>query len=81
MVCEFGDPTITFPKATVAGVAVIAGCVPVPVNAIDMGDPGALLVIEMFPGALPVATGANIAVNVEFAPAAIEMGSVNPLTE
>ncbi|MFZ0821190.1 MAG: hypothetical protein WAM91_14060 [Candidatus Acidiferrales bacterium] len=46
-----------------------------------MGDPGALLVIEMFPGALPVATGANIAVNVEFAPAAIEMGSVNPLTE
>jgi hypothetical protein len=80
-VCEFGNPTVTFPKATDEGVAVMAGCVPVPVIPIVMGEPGALLVIEMVPAGLPVTRGANFAEIVELPPAAIEIGSVNPLTE
>jgi len=72
---------VTFPKATDDGVVVITGCVPVPVMEIVMGDPGALLVIEMLPAGLPGAVGANAAEMVVLAPAAIEIGNVNPLTE
>jgi hypothetical protein len=74
-------PTATFPNARLAGFAVSPDCTPVPVIAIVMGEPGALLVIEMLPAGLPIAAGANFAVIVEFAPVAIDIGSVNPLTE
>jgi hypothetical protein len=81
MVCEFGEPIVTFPKPTVDGVAVMAGCVPVPLNEIFVGDVGALLVIVMFPAGLPAEVGAKVAVIDELAPAATEIGNVNPLTE
>jgi hypothetical protein len=55
--------------------------IPVPFIAIESGDPGALLVMEIFPTGLPVASGANFAVIVDVPPEAIVMGSVNPLTE
>lgn len=81
IVCELLLPTRTLPKLTLVGFADRADCTPVPVIAIVVGDDAALLVIDMLPARLPVVAGANFAVNVEFAPAAIEMGSVNPLTE
>jgi hypothetical protein len=81
IVCELLLPTRTLPKLSLVGFAVRLDWTPVPVMAIVVGDDAALLVIEMLPAGLPVAAGANLAVNVEFAPAAIEIGSVNPLTE
>jgi hypothetical protein len=81
IVCEPLLPTTTFPNATLVGFADREDCTPVPVIAIAVGDVDALLVIEMLPAGLPVAAGANFAENVEFAPPAIVMGSVNPLTE
>jgi hypothetical protein len=81
MVCEPLLPTTTLPNATLDGFADKPGCTPVPVIGIVIGDPGALLVIEMFPAGLPVAAGVNFAVNVEFPPEPIEIGRVNPLTE
>ena len=42
------------------------------------GDPGALLAIEMLPEALPLAVGANFAVNDVLPPAMIVVGMVNP---
>jgi hypothetical protein len=80
-VCDPLLPTITLPKLRLVGFADRADCTPVPVIAIVVGDDGALLVIDMLPAELPVAAGANFAVIVVFAPAAIEMGSANPLTE
>ena len=52
-------PTRTLPKLTLEGFAESVACVPVPLNEIMAGDPGALLVIEMLPEALPVVVGAN----------------------
>ena len=81
IVCELLAPTATLPKPTMLGFAVNPGCTPVPVIAIVSGDPGALLVIVMVPMGLPAESGVNFAVIVELAPAAIVIGSVNPLTE
>jgi hypothetical protein len=39
-----------------------------------VGEVGALLVMEMLPEALPAVVGVNVAVNVVFAPALIEVG-------
>jgi hypothetical protein len=50
----------------------------VPLSAIVSGEPGALLVIEMLPEVLPVAAGANLAVNEVFEPALIVTGVVRP---
>jgi hypothetical protein len=49
---------------------------PVPVSAIVAGDPGALLVMEMLPGALPAEVGVNVTVNMLFAPALMVFGAV-----
>ena len=57
-------PTATFPKLTLAGLALSVPCVPVPLRAIVAGEPGALLVIEMLPVALPADVGANVTVKV-----------------
>ena len=43
------------------------------------GDPGALLAMEMLPAALPVEVGANAALKVVLAPAAIVAGVARPL--
>ena len=39
------------------------------------GDRGALLVIEMLPGVLPAAVGANVTVKTLFAPALMVVGA------
>jgi hypothetical protein len=72
-------PTCTLPKLTLAGLALSPPCVPVPLNAIARGDPGALLAIEMLPLTLPAAVGAKPAVNDALCPALIVTGAVIPL--
>jgi len=72
-------PTATLPKLTLVVFGVRAPCVPVPLKAIVKGEPGALLVIETLPLALPATVGVNFAVNEMFAPALIVMGTVSPL--
>jgi hypothetical protein len=51
----------------------------VPLSAIANGDPGALLVIDILPLALPAATGAKPAVNDALCPALIVTGVDIPL--
>lgn len=71
---ELTVPSVTVPNATVAGVAAICACKPVPLNAMVAGEFGALLVIEMLPGVLPPAVGVNVTVKVVLEPALIEVG-------
>jgi len=78
IVCEFGKPSVTFPKLTVDGVAVIRGCVPVPLKEIVRVGFEALLVIVMLPEALPVEVGAKVAVKVLVWPAVNVTGGVSP---
>ena len=61
IVCGALLPTATFPKATLAGLALSCACTPVPLSAIAIGEPGALLVIETLPLELPVEAGENFA--------------------
>lgn len=55
----FVFPSVTFPKATEVGFAEICACKPVPLSGIVAGEPGALLVMEMLPEAVPAVVGAN----------------------
>lgn len=59
IVCDPPLPTRTLPKLKLEGVAVRVPCTAAPLKAIVAGDPGALLLIEMLPDALPVDAGAN----------------------
>ncbi len=77
--CELLVPVVTLPKAAVVGVAASCGCVPVPLQAIVVGEFGALLTIEMLPLALPAVVGANCALNVVLSPAPNVSGVLNPL--
>jgi hypothetical protein len=79
MVCELFVPVATLPNAAVVGVAASCACVPVPLNAIVVGEFGALLTIEMLPLAFPADVGANLALNVVLSPAPKVSGVVNPL--
>jgi len=72
-------PTATDPKFTLEGLAPTWPCIPVPDNAIDAGEPGALLTIEMLPVAAPAEVGANIAENEALLPALIVIGMLAPL--
>lgn len=74
-------PTETFPKATLAGLIVSCGCVavPDPLKAIESGELGALLTIEMLPVALPAEVGENLAVNDVLCPAFSVNGAVRPV--
>jgi len=74
-------PTLTFPKAMLAGLIVSWGCeaVPVPLRETTRGEPGALLVMETPPVALPAEVGANFAVNDALAFALIVCGKERPL--
>jgi len=65
-------PTATVPKFQLVGLAVRmnVAATPVPDRLTTVGEVGALLVIEMLPLALPVAAGANTALNDTLAPAA-----------
>jgi len=62
-------PTATFPKLTDGGVLAKPACVPAPVNAIIIGEFGALLATEMFPVAFPTDVGENCAVKLKLCPA------------
>src|SRR6266849_5968927 len=72
-------PTSTFPKLKLEGLAVSVPCTPVPLNATAAGDPGALLLMEMLPDALPVDAGKNCAVKEILEPALIVCGKLKPL--
>jgi hypothetical protein len=61
MVCELLLPTTTLPNVALDGVAAICAWVPVPLNARAIGEPGALLAIEMPPLALPAEDGVKLA--------------------
>jgi hypothetical protein len=61
-------PTTTLPKLTAEGVLANPGCVPAPVNAIDMGEFGALLEIETLPLALPTDVGENFVMKLMLCP-------------
>ena len=61
MVCELLLPITTLPNAALDGATAICGRVPVPLNAIAMGEPGALLTIEMLPLAVPAVDGVKLA--------------------
>lgn len=77
--CELLVPTTTLPKLALDGVTATCGCVPVPLNGIASGEPGALLLIEILPLALAVDAGANPAVNNALCPALMVRGVDNPL--
>jgi len=77
--CDPLLPTKTFPKLKPEGLAVSCPCTPVPLNTIVAGDPGALLVIEIFPVAPPVDAGANWVVKETLAPGLIVCGTFRPL--
>ena len=65
--CEELLPTLMLPKLTAVGLMLnsgcvgVCGCVPVPLKAIAMGEPGALLAIEMLPLAPPAEGGVKVA--------------------
>jgi hypothetical protein len=79
IVCELFVPVTTLPKAALEGVAVSCGCVAVPLRAMVIGEPGALLTIETLPLALPADVGANFAESVVVRPAPRVNGVVIPL--
>jgi hypothetical protein len=79
MACEFGAPTVTLPKLTLAGVNTSVGCVPVPFSEIVVTAFGALLFIVTDPVIAPAMEGVIDAVNVLVWPAANVSGVVSPL--
>ena len=78
MVCELLFPTTTLPKAVLDGAAAICACVPVPLNAMAMGAPAALLANEMLPLAPPAEDGVKLAESATFWPALSVVGVGNP---
>jgi hypothetical protein len=78
IVCELLFPVITLPKLTLDGFPESCGCTPVPLNGMDAGEPGALLVSEMLPEEFPAALGVNLAVKDVLPPAAIVAGIARP---
>jgi hypothetical protein len=75
-------PTATLPKATGDGLIVIVACVavPDPLKLIGNGDPGALLVIDTLPVALPAVVGANVTVKLVVWPGAMLAGALQPVS-
>ena len=78
---ELVTPSLTVPNAKLVGFAdsIIVPAMPVPLSATVEGDVGALLVIVIVPGKLPVVIGAKVALKVVLAPTAIVVGVANPL--
>lgn len=64
-------PIDMLPKLTLDGFAVNAACVPVPPRAITRGEFVAFDAIVIVPDAVPATVGANLAVAVAVAPAAM----------
>ena len=61
-------PSTTLPKLTTEGVLANPGCVPAPVNAINIGEFGASLDIEMLPLAFPTEVGENFVTKLMLCP-------------
>lgn len=61
-------------------VSVTVAAVPVPLRETEVGDPGALLVIEMPPVRVPAVVGANKTLKVAVPPALILAGRLMPVT-
>lgn len=82
--CEELLPTLTLPKLTLVGLmlnsdcACGCGCVPVPLNEMAMGEPCALLAIEMPPLAPPAEDGVKLAEKLTLWPALSVVGVDNP---
>jgi hypothetical protein len=78
---ELATPALTLPKLRLVGFAesVTLPATPVPLRATVDGDPGALLETAIDPVKLPTVVGANTALNVALAPAAMVLGVANPL--
>jgi hypothetical protein len=64
-------PTATLPKPTLVGLTPSTPCAPEPVSGMFIGEPAALVTIEMFPVSFPAAVGANCTAKVVLAPALI----------
>ena len=75
-------PVVTLPKLRLVGLmpSVRVAAIPVPERAADVGEVGALLVIETLPEARPAEVGRNATVIAVCCPAFMLKGSVNPLT-
>ena len=59
-VCEAEEvPVVTLPKLRLVGLMprVRVAAIPVPLRPTEVGEPGALLTIEMFPDAAPTVVG------------------------
>lgn len=80
MACVALLPTDTLPKGELPGLIVSCGCaaVPDPLNPITIGDPGALLAIDMLPVTLPGLFGENFTVKDVFWPAFSVSGAPKP---
>lgn len=68
MLWVLGDPTVTFPKLTLAGVIVSAGCTPPPVTVTTALAPCELVTV-MFPVTFSDAVGLNVTLIVALCPA------------
>ena len=81
-VCDALLPTLTLLNAKDEELIESCGCVavPVPLRLIFNGEPGALLVTEMLPVALPAAVGENVTVK-EVVPLGLRVPAVNPPME
>jgi hypothetical protein len=77
---DFVWPSTTLPKLKLAGDTLNPACVPVPLKAMEVGEPTALLAMLTAPFKVPVDAGANTAVNVAVAPAATDAGRLSPFT-
>ena len=78
MFCEELLPTLTLPKFKLVGMMLHCNCVPVPLNAIVMGEPGASLTIEMLPLALPAEDGVKLAEKPMLCPTLSVIGVAKP---
>src|SRR5713226_3734127 len=74
-------PTFTLPKLRLVGLAPSknVAATPLPLRAMARGEPGALLLMETLPLALPAAAGENVAVNEVLCPGLRVSGAVMPL--
>jgi hypothetical protein len=72
-------PTTTLPKLTAEGVLANPGCVPAPVNAIDIGEFGASLETEILPLALPTDVGENFVMKLILCPGGILCPAGDPV--
>lgn len=77
--CVEPVPSATVPKLTLEGVTDMAGCVPVPVRAIAVGEFGRFVETKMLPETAPAVVGEKTALNV-IVPLAVSVCATKPVT-